>query len=122
MEIDKSETEKILEYLDNNLHGFPMIDAIVAGVLIANDFSKMEKVVELIKKSRELMSARRLKKEDEIMLYDEMLQKLDEAHRSYQYNSNQSNNVSVQSADSSEKDRTPVRKREQKAQIILQEK
>ena len=109
-------------YLDNNLNGFPMIDAIVAGVLIANDFSKMEKVVELIKKSRELMSARRLKKEDEIMLYDEMLQKLEEAHRSLQPNSNQSNNISIHSIDSSDKESTPIRKREQKAQIILKER
>ena len=99
-----------------------MIDAIVAGVLIANDFSKMEKVVELIKKSRELMSARRLKKEDEIMLYDEMLQKLDEAHLGYQLNSNHSNNVSVHSIDSSDKESPQLRKREQKAQIMLKEK
>jgi hypothetical protein len=82
----------------------------------------MEKVVELVKKSRELMSTRRLKKEDEIMLYDEMLQKLDEAHLAYQLNSNHSNNISIHSIDSSDKNEPPLRKREQKAQIMFKEK
>lgn len=76
MEIEKCETEKILQYLQDNLQGHPTIDGIIAGVFIAEDFTKMENVVDLLKKARSLMDERRLKKDDEIILVDQMVQKL----------------------------------------------
>lgn len=76
MELDKTETEKILGYLQSNLEGHPIIDAIITGIFIGEDFTKMEKVVDVIKKARKLMNQRQLKKEDEIILFEEMIQKL----------------------------------------------
>lgn len=84
MEIEKTETEKILEYLEDNLRGHPAIDGILAGIFIAEDFTKMEKVIELIKQARVLMNERRLKKEEEIILYEEMIQKLYQVHKKNQ--------------------------------------
>jgi hypothetical protein len=61
MEIDKTETEEILEYLQDSLDGHPIIDSIVAGIFISHDFTKMEKVVKVIKNARQLMNNSSLK-------------------------------------------------------------
>lgn len=76
MEILKSDIEKILEYLHDNLSDNPIIDWIIAGILISKDLTQNEKVVKFVQASRSIMNKRRLKKEEQIMLYEEMMMKI----------------------------------------------
>lgn len=76
MEILKSDIEKILEYLHENLSDNPIIDWIIAGILISKDLTQNEKVVKFVQASRSIMNKRRLKKEEQIMLYEEMMMKI----------------------------------------------
>ena len=76
MEILKSDIEKILEYLHDNLSDNPIIDWIIAGTLISKDLTQNEKVVKFVQASRSIMNKRRLKKEEQIMLYEEMMMKI----------------------------------------------
>ena len=61
MEKDRTATEEILEYLGDHLEGHPCIDAIISGIFIAKDFTKMHKVVEVIKNARQQMNLYKLK-------------------------------------------------------------
>ena len=76
MEILKSDIEKILEYLHENLSDNPIIDWIIAGILSSKDLTQNEKVVKFVQASRSIMNKRRLKKEEQIMLYEEMMMKI----------------------------------------------
>ena len=76
MEILKSDIEKILEYLHENLSDNPIIDWIIAGILTSKDLTRNEKVVKFVQASRSIMNKRRLKKEEQIMLYEEMMMKI----------------------------------------------
>ena len=76
MEILKSDIEKILEYLHDNLSDNPIIDWIIAGILSSKDLTQNEKVVKFVQASRSIMNKRRLKKEEQIMLYEEMMMKI----------------------------------------------
>lgn len=115
MEIEKTEIEKILEYLEDNLRGHPAIDGILAGIFIAEDFTKMEKVIGLMKQARALMNERRLKKEEEIIVYEEMIQKLYQVHKKDQDTSKGEPDAPVQLRISKPK------KREIKAQKLQEE-
>lgn len=76
MEIEKSDIEKILEYLHDNLQSNPIVDSIIAGMLISKDFTQNEKVVKFVQATRSIMNKRRLKKDEQIILYEEMVSRI----------------------------------------------
>lgn len=76
MESDDTAIEKILKYLCQDLKGHSSLDLIVAGIFIAEDYTKMEKVSKLVKNARQLMGQHSLKREHEIILFEEMIHKL----------------------------------------------
>lgn len=76
MESDHMATEKFLKYLSHKLKGHSSLDLIVAGIFIAEDSAKMEKVSTLVKNARRLMDQHSLKREHEIILFEEMIHKL----------------------------------------------
>lgn len=76
MESDSLATEKILKYLCKELEGHSSLDLIIAGIFIAEDYAKMEKVSKLVKNARQLMDQHSLKREHESILFEEMIHKL----------------------------------------------
>lgn len=66
----------ILKYLWRVLKGYSSLDLIVAGIFIAEDSTKMEKVGNMIKNARQLMDQHSLKREHEISLFEQMIHKL----------------------------------------------
>jgi len=76
MESGDLETEKFLKYLWSQLNGHSSIDLVVAGIFIAEDYTKMEKVVKLIKNARQLMNQHSVKRDQQIILFEEMIHKL----------------------------------------------
>ena len=109
MEIEKSDIEKMLEYISESLQDNPIIDAIVAGILISADFSKDERLVKFVKSARSIMNNRRLKKEDQVMLYEEIIQKITgigqhEAHNPAINNKNITEKIVIEKTNSNNND------------------
>lgn len=109
MEIEKSDIEKMLEYISESLQDNPIIDAIVAGILISADLSKDERLVKFVKSARSIMNNRRLKKEDQIMLYEEIIQKITgigqhEAHNPAINNKNITEKIAIEKTNSNNND------------------
>jgi hypothetical protein len=115
MEPEKKEMEKYIEILRDKLTGSPSIDAIVAGIFISNDFTKAEKVADLMINARGLMSKQPLKKEEELILFEEMIHKL------FKIQSGDKSPISDSSQKESERNSDKIPKRELKSQRKIEE-